>query len=219
MLTKGLSFESHSIMNQLGAISGRTLCPSQVTQRAGSRRPQVIVASFKVRPYTVRKGDTLGSIAKKREIRFEELVALNHDMNPDSLVEGQTILLPGGKLSSRDREILAGIGPATYRTYPVREGEALQDIMEKRNITRSEMDALNPGIDLDHLSTDQVLKLPAGKYTVREREMMTGSGVLPTEFFHVGSALGKTVLIALGVAAIYSAFLWRQKQEPDDDSE
>ena len=131
----------------------------------------------------------------------------------------------------------------------------------------------------------QVLKLPAGKYTVREREMMTGSGV-PAEFFHATSALGKTVLIgtytflrgtsslicvhhicfdsmmnkgsflctslripklfygnlipywphslsclllnatlllllpaALGVAGIYSAFLWRQKQEPDDDSE
>lgn len=40
----------------------------------------------------------------------------------------------------------------------------------------------------------QVLKLPAGKYTVREREMMTGSGV-PAEFFHATSALGKTVLI------------------------
>lgn len=88
------------------------------------------------------------------EIRFEELVALNHDMNPDSLVEGQTILLPGGKLSSRDREILAGIGPATYRTYPVREGEVLQDIMEKRNITRTEMEALNPGINLDKLSSE-----------------------------------------------------------------
>lgn len=87
------------------------------------------------------------------EIKFEELVALNHDMNPDSLVEGQTILLPGGKLSSRDREILAGIGPATYRTYPVREGEVLQDIMEKRNITRAEMEALNPGINLDRLSS------------------------------------------------------------------
>ena len=47
------------------------------------------------------------------------------------------------------------------------------------------------------LAADQVLKLPAGKYTVREREMMTGSGVLPTEFFHVGSALGKTVLIGM----------------------
>ena len=74
-------------------------------------------------------------------------------MNPDSLVEGQTILLPGGKLSSRDREILAGIGPATYRTYPVREGEVLQDIMEKRNITKAEMEALNPGVDLDRLSS------------------------------------------------------------------
>ena len=95
-----------------------------------------------------------GVYTQTAEIRFEELVALNHDMNPDSLVEGQTILLPGGKLSSRDREILAGIGPSTYRTYPVREGEALQDIMEKRNITRSEMDALNPGIDLDHLSSE-----------------------------------------------------------------
>lgn len=47
-----------------------------------------------------------------------------------------------------------------------------------------------------------MLKLPAGKYTVREREMMTGSGVLPTEFFHVGSALGKTVLIGRLCAAI-----------------
>ena len=88
------------------------------------------------------------------EIKFEELLALNHDMNPDSLVEGQTILLPGGKLSLRDREILAGIGPATYRTYPVREGEVLQDIMEKRNITRSEMEALNPGINLDKLESE-----------------------------------------------------------------
>lgn len=52
------------------------------------------------------------------------------------------------------------------------------------------------------LAADQVLKLPAGKYTVREREMMTGSGVLPTEFFHVGSALGKTVLIGMICAAV-----------------
>lgn len=50
-----------------------------------------------------------------------------------------------------------------------------------------------------------MLKLPAGKYTVREREMMTGSGVLPTEFFHVGSALGKTVLIGMICAAVTHA--------------
>lgn len=54
------------------------------------------------------------------------------------------------------------------------------------------------------LAAGQVLKLPAGKYTVREREMMTGSGVLPTEFFHVGSALGKTVLIGTQAHAFWT---------------
>ena len=49
------------------------------------------------------------------EISLPELKALNHDINPDRLVEGQTILMPGGKLSDRDHDILAGIGPTTYR--------------------------------------------------------------------------------------------------------
>jgi hypothetical protein len=31
-----------------------------------------------------------------------------------------------------------------------------QDIISKRNITRAEMDALNPGIDLDRLTANQV---------------------------------------------------------------
>lgn len=50
-------------------------------------------------------------------------------------MEGQTLLLPAGKLSARDKEILAGIGPWTYRTYPVRAGE---------NITVSPRLAFNP---------------------------------------------------------------------------
>jgi hypothetical protein len=30
-----------------------------------------------------------------------------------------------------------------------------------------------------------VLRLPAGKFTVREREMLMGTGILPPEFFQV----------------------------------
>ncbi len=82
--------------------------------------------SDQVRPYTVRKGDTLASIATKREVPLEQLIKLNHNTSPDALVEGQTLLLPAGKLSSRDKEILEGIGPWTYRTYPVRAGENLE---------------------------------------------------------------------------------------------
>ena len=86
------------------------------------------------------------------ELNFEELVKLNHDVRPDMLEEGQTIILPAGKLSVRDREILAGIGPGTYRTYPVRSGETIEDIISKRSVRRDEVDKLNKDINLDSLA-------------------------------------------------------------------
>jgi hypothetical protein len=55
--------------------------------------------------------------------------------------------------------------------------------------------ALNPRCDVlfpiplpilltPHTHTEgQLLKLPANKFTVREREMLIGSGILPREFF------------------------------------
>jgi len=61
-----------------------------------------------------------------------------------------TILLPAEKLSVRDKEIVGGIGRG-YRTYPVRKGESIDDIMSKRHITMDEMRRLNPDIDLDKL--------------------------------------------------------------------
>jgi hypothetical protein len=45
----------------------------------------------------------------------------------------------------------AGIGSNTYRTYPVRTGESIDDIISKRNISRAEVDALNPEANLDKL--------------------------------------------------------------------
>lgn len=85
------------------------------------------------------------------DLSFEELVKLNHDVKPDMLVEGQTIVLPAGKLSARDKEILQGIGPGTYRTYPVRAGETIEDIISKRAISRKEVDQLNQDANLDNL--------------------------------------------------------------------
>jgi len=51
-----------------------------------------------------------------------------------------------------------GIGPRSYRTYPVRSGEDIMDIISKRSITREEVDALNPDMNLDKLSCE-VLRL------------------------------------------------------------
>ena len=45
------------------------------------------------------------------EVTTREIVALNHGIDPQNIQEKQTILIPAGKLSSRDKEILAGIVP------------------------------------------------------------------------------------------------------------
>ena len=43
------------------------------------------------------------------EVSAKEIIALNHGMDPNNIEEKQTILIPAGKLSSRDKEILAGL--------------------------------------------------------------------------------------------------------------
>ena len=83
-------------------------------------------------------------------LTVKDVVGINPDVNPDTVGEGRTILLPASQLSARDREILNGIGTG-YRVYPVRQGEIVKDIMSKRGITQAEMDSLNPGVNLDML--------------------------------------------------------------------
>lgn len=191
----------------------------QVRTRAPqcSRRcVRVSAAAFNVsvRPYTLRKGDSISSIANKRGFTVLQITSINPDLNPDKVSEGQTILLPASGLSSRDKEILEGIG-SVYRIYPVRKGEALSDVMTKRNITRAEMEALNANINLEKLKEGQLLKLPANKFTVREREMLIGSGILPPEFF---AATKNPFVIGFGALLMVCGFVMAWQRFYDEES-
>ncbi|CAL8470636.1 g10178 [Coccomyxa elongata] len=194
----------------------------QVTAKPASARSTIrpiTTAALKVRPYTVRKGDTLETIAEKRDVTVKEIIALNHGIDPKNVEEKQTILIPGGKLSARDKEILGGIGPRTYRTYPVRAGETIKDIISKRDITRAEVDALNPEVNLDKLTPAQVIKLPAGKYTVREREMLSGVAGAPESYFMPGNAFSNSIIFSLVAGCALSFWLFQQKDVSDEDEE
>ncbi|KAF6263818.1 chitinase-related protein [Scenedesmus sp. NREL 46B-D3] len=188
-----------------------------VQQQSRGRRTTVVTRAYQfdvsVRPYTLRKGDTLKSIAQKRGLTVDQVININPDVKPDVVTAGQTILLPAGTLSSRDREILGGIG-AVYRIYPVRKGETLSDVISKRNISRAEMSDLNPGVNLDKLKEGQLLKLPANKFTVREREMLIGSGILPVEFF---AATKNPFVIGAGALMLVCGFVMAWQRFYDED--
>merc|ERR1712057_50029 len=78
--------------------------PAGIVQRRNPTKAML------VRPYTVRKGDTIFKISQKRDVKAEDILSVNHGLRKDTILEGQTILLPSSKLSERDREILDGVG-------------------------------------------------------------------------------------------------------------
>ena len=55
-------------MHQLGALHGRStlLRLTRLIKGSKGRQAVQVSAALKIRPYTVRKGDTLASIAQKR---------------------------------------------------------------------------------------------------------------------------------------------------------
>ena len=48
--------------------------------------------------HTVLDGDTLYSICRKRGFELSEVMALNHGLDAELILEGQTILLPSGSV-------------------------------------------------------------------------------------------------------------------------
>ncbi len=77
----------------------------------------VLAATVILRSLTATKHCMPSSIAGSpcAEVSAKEIIALNHGMDPKNIEEKQTILIPAGKLSSRDKEILAG--PTLYASF------------------------------------------------------------------------------------------------------
>lgn len=162
-------------------------------------------AGASYRPYTVRKGDTVASVAKKRGLEVEEVMKLNTGLE-DKLTPGETILIPI-VFSERDMEILAGIGTGQTRTYPVRKGEKINSIASSREITVAEIEALNPDMNIKKLKGGEQLVLPAGKYSLREKEIlstvMPNSALSPIDMKNLQLGGSAIIVIFLAVAAFF----------------
>lgn len=197
---------------QATAVRGKLHQRGGATRRLQGRK--VVTKAMLVRPYTVRKGDTLFKISQKRDVTIEDVLSVNHGLRKNEIEEGQTILLPSSKLSERDREILDGVKTKGHRAYPVRKGETIEDIIEKRGIKMQEVEALNEGVDLSSLKAFQVIKLPRNKFTEREKEMLVGCARVPSAFFSTtkGIGIGKIALVVL-VAGVAAVAAWKSRED------
>ena len=95
----------------------------------------------------------------------------------------------------------------------------MADVLKGRGVTWAECAALNPGVDLHKAKDGQVLKLPYGRYTQREKEVL--SSVVPGPSLGLPALAGPSsaqlqlgLLLLLGVSA-YGFYVKKAKEWAD----
>ncbi len=114
-----------------------------------------------VSSYTVVKGDSLWSIAKKNGTTVKELTAANNLQSNSALRLGQKLIIPGKPLTKAAASAaVAGAGAETL-SYTVKSGDTLVSIARHAGTTSAAIKTLNK-LKSSVVRAGQVLVLPAG---------------------------------------------------------
>lgn len=105
--------------------------------------------------YTVRSGDTLYQIARLHEMTVTELRQLN-DIQGDILRVGQRLTVRRIQTPPSIAEGAENSTPqGAFAVYRLRSGENTQTILNRFKMSTGELEALNPGINVNNLSSGQ----------------------------------------------------------------
>jgi LysM repeat protein len=102
--------------------------------------------------YVVRSGDTLSAIAGRLGVSVGDLVGANGISDPNRVLVGQTLTVPGG-----------GAAPspaASGRTHVVAPGETLTAIAARYGTSVGAIVGLNPMRDPNHVQIGRTLRIP-----------------------------------------------------------
>jgi LysM repeat protein len=97
--------------------------------------------------YTVEKGDTLAQIARKFNVTAESIVNLNQLTDPNVLMLGQELKIPGQST-------------AASGGYTVQPGDTLSSIAQKLGVSTTDLANANNISDPNQLRAGQVLQVP-----------------------------------------------------------
>ncbi|HLA19462.1 MAG TPA: LysM peptidoglycan-binding domain-containing protein, partial [Dehalococcoidia bacterium] len=113
--------------------------------------------------YTVAEGDTLSEIAETFGVSVEQLAEANGIEDPDFILVGQVIRIPGAdeSLSVADPgEDPGAIETQEVDTYTVRSGDTLSEIADHFGVSVSAIVDANGLADPNFIVEGQTLKIP-----------------------------------------------------------
>lgn len=150
------------VLHVPGGVS-HTTAVSAITRISNSQRYS---KQHRDKYYTVERGDTLSSIAKKLRVRQRDLTAANNLRNKHFIRVGQVLRLPGfAQVPSKKSSIAsapAHTGPLP-KTYKVRRGDTISSIAGRFDISVGELLKTNNLRNRNRIHVGQILTLPGGQ--------------------------------------------------------
>jgi membrane-bound lytic murein transglycosylase D len=114
--------------------------------------------------HTVRKGETLKSIARRYGLRSKQILALNR-VNPRSLKVGTELLLPFDKRGKPMVDVADRFERTAASTYKVRKGDSLYKIARRFEVSEQQLRSWNNLGKKNLIRPGQTLIVAAGKAT------------------------------------------------------
>ena len=127
---------------------------------ATALEPQAMPDVQPVATYTVQRGDSLWSLAKKNGITVRELASANGLRADAGLRLGQVLVVPGGAPVAASSGAMAGVAePTSSRSYQIQPGDTLGKIAQRHGTTVAELKAFNR-MSSDLLRAGDTLSIP-----------------------------------------------------------
>jgi LysM repeat protein len=123
--------------------------------------------------YTVVRGDTLYSIARKFGTTAAKIQAFNGIVNASRIFAGQVLKIPTGATTSAPPPTTPNTSPTNpppvnsnqVTTYVIQRGDRLVYIARKFNTTLAAILAVNPGLDPNRIYAGQTINIPPTQAT------------------------------------------------------
>jgi LysM repeat protein/uncharacterized protein YkwD len=109
--------------------------------------------------YTVKPNDTLWDIASRHDLFVNDLISANPGVDPQRLMAGQTLLIPGALTTGANAKAIRAAEPVSAK-YTVRPDDTLWDIAANYGLSVNDVLAANPGVDPRRMMVGQQLTIP-----------------------------------------------------------
>jgi LysM repeat protein len=146
----------------VSGMAGNAFASPGIVASAGpARAPGVLAAPESAATYTVQPGDTLYRIAARYHTTAAALAATNHVANPNLILVGQVLAVPGGTAGAGAAGGAHTVG-AGVAVYSVRSGDTLGAIAARYKTTVAALVAANHLANPNLIRVGQSLSIPGG---------------------------------------------------------